>query len=91
MSNGETPLSKEGFFNQYMIKESPNGQGWWYFTRRPSEEGELVTDLPTVDKNWKDKFLFIGGDGWELPDGDTGIYSSRVPSHWGTSSSGGEF
>lgn len=81
MSNGETPFSKEVFLRQYTIKENPNGHGWWYFTRRPSEESELVLDLPTIDKNWKDKFFFIGGNRWELLDGDRGIHFSQVPSH----------
>ncbi|KAI8529995.1 hypothetical protein RHMOL_Rhmol11G0019600 [Rhododendron molle] len=77
MSDGITPLTKGPFLNQFLIKEAPGGTGWYYFTKRPGG-GELITDLLNVHKNWKDKFFFVGGDGWELPSWEIGSYTQRV-------------
>lgn len=51
------------------------GSGWWYFTRRPSKEGEFVTDLPHFNKNRKDQLFFVGESGWEFPVGDAGTHT----------------
>lgn len=90
MSDGKTSLSKEVFLNQYVIKEVSNGCGWWYFTRRLSEEKEdLVTDIGNC-KQWKDKFFFVGGTEWEFPNGDGEIHTPRVLSKWGIPSPNGK-
>jgi hypothetical protein len=82
MSDGRVSLTKGPFLNQFSVKEAPGGVGWYYFAKRAGE-GELVTELPSASKNWKDKFFFVGGDGWELPNWEVGTYVPRIPSGWG--------
>ncbi|KAI8529799.1 hypothetical protein RHMOL_Rhmol11G0001800 [Rhododendron molle] len=75
-------FDERAFFKSISVKEAPGRVGWYYFTERPGE-GELVTELPTVNKNWKDKFFFVSGGGWELPDWEVGTYTPQIPSRWG--------
>ena len=48
-SDGKKPLSLKAFQHVYSLKESPNANGWWYFSKR--EKGlDMVKGLPSSNK-----------------------------------------
>ena len=64
-TDGKKSLSLRAFQHVYSLKESPNANGWWYFSKR--EKGlDMVKGLPSSNKAWKDKFFFVSGREWEF-------------------------
>jgi hypothetical protein len=82
-SNKKTPLTLNTFCYLFQLKKSPSAVGWWYFSPRDREKEPLLTDVPSGVKDWKDRFFFVGGSGWEFP-GYEDDQSPTISREWGS-------
>ncbi|KAF7134714.1 hypothetical protein RHSIM_Rhsim08G0029200 [Rhododendron simsii] len=76
------PLTVDEFLYCYMPKASSEGRGWWFFQARQGRQ--LITNYPSSNKFWKEKFFFISGEGWEFQDTEVvGPEIPRIQYAWG--------
>ena len=72
-------------YEPFQIAQS---KGFWTFKHRDVDT-KIVQGLPSPNRIWKDKFVFVCGDTWErLPQEDPRDFV-KVRRSWGTPSSSG--
>uniref|UniRef100_A0A2N9FX99 Uncharacterized protein n=1 Tax=Fagus sylvatica TaxID=28930 RepID=A0A2N9FX99_FAGSY len=85
-SNGQEDLSVDKFLFCYEPCQIAQSLGFWTFKHRDADT-RIVQGLPSSDRIWKDRYVFVYGDNWErLPQEDHRDFV-KVRWSWGAPSS----
>ncbi|TXG53676.1 hypothetical protein EZV62_018932 [Acer yangbiense] len=72
-------LTFREFMNLYQLKSIPNYHGWYYVSAWPGKE-VMVTDNPSSNKDWKNKWFFASGHWGAQPSEQ--VFEHRIPTRF---------
>ncbi|XP_058076380.1 uncharacterized protein LOC131224961 [Magnolia sinica] len=77
---GNPELTLEELVNLYLVKHDSH-EPWYYFATRGSKGLGLVMNLPSSNKDWKNKWFWASGE-WEALTAELGCLMTRVPTRF---------
>ena len=88
MSDGQKSLTLDKFLFCYQPLPTLSTKGTYYIKCR-EEKYRLVTEIPSSNRRWKERYFFVGGADWVCRLEEVGKVKS-IDCTWGLMSKSGE-